>query len=228
MSTQAQGTSLCISMGTSILLSSNNRIQAVPIPVSIQSCSAVLSHLLGRAWPQLPSGPGRLCSSEQTQNIPSQSSLLHDSAEELEQTPAWGITAPKDLSRLLHPVQVSTRTSAPEGRFWSPRAGLMLHLKMHPFLTSHLKDIPDLQKPAASIQLLEICPVEGSAVQGSPLREHSLHVGSPGEFLVMHEEWDPISTGKGAQRKAVCCKLLVSYPCPLHKNVHLETKAATK
>lgn len=62
---------------------------------------------------------------------------------------------------------------------------------------------PDLQEPAASIQLLEVCPVEGGAVQCSPLREHSLHVGSPGEFLVMHEEWDPVSTGKGAEREAV-------------------------
>lgn len=85
----------------------------------------------------------------------------------------------------------------------------MLHPKMHPFLTSHPKGVPDLQKPAASIQLLEICPVEGSAL-GSPVREHSLHVGGPGEFLVMHEEWNPISTGKGAQRKAIWCKLFVS------------------
>lgn len=73
---------------------------------------------------------------------------------------------------------------------------------------------PDLQEPAACIQLLQVCPVEGGAVQGSPLREHILHVGGPGEFLVMHEEWDPVSTGKGAKREALCCKLFVSYPCP--------------
>lgn len=90
----------------------------------------------------------------------------------------------------------------------------MLHPKTHPFLNGHPKGIPDLQKPAASIQLLEVCPVEGSAVQDSPVREGSLHVGGPGEFLVMHEEWDPVSTGKGAERKATCCKLFVSYPCP--------------
>lgn len=52
--------------GTSTLLPTNGRIQAAPTPVGIQSCSAVVSHLLGRAWPQLPSSPGRLCSSEQT------------------------------------------------------------------------------------------------------------------------------------------------------------------
>lgn len=78
---------------------------------------------------------------------------------------------------------------------------------------------PDLQEPTASIELLEVCPVEGSAVQGSSLREHSLHIGGPGELLIMHEEWDPISTAKRAEKKvvsqAVCLLMLPCHFYPL-------------
>lgn len=106
---------------TSTLLPTNGRIQAAPTPVGIQSCSAVVSHLLGRAWPQLPSSPGRLCSSEQTRDIPSQSSLLHDSAEESEQTPAWGITAPKGFVQASAPCPGVCQDRCSRGKVLEPQ-----------------------------------------------------------------------------------------------------------